>query len=221
MYKIYKIVSMLVALLMTLVGLCKLLPAKSFTRVYINEICSKIENDTVLLTITSFLIVILGAVLFITTINNIMKEKKRHTFKVGSKRFYSFFSKWYSQTGPLSIICDDLEGWVKDSILDTLKTKSKAKELHLFLNKQTPVEIINELRDLGAIIDFAPDEIVSKYSFSCLSIMGNNSAVIIRDKQSDKSTSIVFEEIYDSYIYGLLNVIIKEGIRNGSKFEQI
>jgi hypothetical protein len=213
--KFSKIIGIFVASLLTLVGLFKLIPSKSFIGICLHNLSIKINSDPFILSSISLLLLFIGILLIVTMIYDIKKEKKKHIFKVGSRRFCSFFSKWYSRPGTLSIICDDLEGWVSSSILDALIKKSKTKELHLFLGKESPKEIINELCQLGATKSCAPTDIIIKYSFSCLSIMGNHSAVIVRNKQLDQSTSIIFEEISDSYVSGLLNTIIKEGIGNG------
>lgn len=137
-----------------------------------------------------------------------------HHFKKGSWRFVRFFSRWYSKPGKLTLICDDLN-WTtvsfnkKQPILDALKKKSKSNELVVYINsiKKTSSDILNELPK--AIIKENHQGIISKYSFSCLSYIGNNSAVIIRDKADDKNETIVFQEISDARITNLLNALLE------------
>ena len=72
-----------------------------------------------------------------------------------------------------------------------------------------PPEIINDLKLLGATVHPAPKDIILNYSFSCISVMGNNAAVIIRNKQKDAKNMIKFEEISNTYVTGLMNSLIE------------
>ena len=216
MCKVSKIISIIIASMLIITQLIRFLPQNSLVQYWLNCFLEQIKNSPFMNTFFSALVIFSCFIIAVGMVHNLKEEKKRHSFKVGSKAFCSFFAKWYSQPGVLSIFCDDLEGWVNpegnNAILDALKIKSRKNELRLFLVRESPVAIISELRDLNAAIKCVPLGIISNYSFSCLSIMGNHSAVIVRDKQKDKSTNIIFEEISDSYISGLLNTIIREGI---------
>ena len=148
-----------------------------------------------------------------TMIYDLRREGKRHKFKIGSQKFYDFFSKWYKKPGKLTLFCDDLN-WVatngNSSILNELKNKSQQDGLILFLGEKsaTRKEILSELEK--AEIYQAPSTIISQYSFSCLSAMGNNSSVIVRNKQSDSGHVVKFEELSNNYATGLLNALIQQ-----------
>ena len=81
------------------------------------------------------ILVILLVSLTITDI--ILSSTKRHRFKVQSLRFKKFFTKWYSQSGKLAIICDDID-WTCDrddqSVFHALEKKC-AEGLTLYLGK--------------------------------------------------------------------------------------
>ena len=76
-------------------------------------------------------IVILGTTLYDAVVS-CKKSFQTHCLKYQSKKFVSFFTKWYGKPGKLSIICDDLE-WIRtvknDSIYNQLMKKSKEKKL--------------------------------------------------------------------------------------------
>ena len=59
-------------------------------------------------------------------------DRKKYRFKYQSKKFFSFFSNWYSKSGKVSIICDDLD-WIKTvkhpEVYEQLMKKSHEKEL--------------------------------------------------------------------------------------------
>lgn len=164
----------------------------------------------------NIIIIIICVVILGCTVYDIFDGRKKHCFTMGNRRFCAFFSKWYSKEGALSIFCDDLDGWIAPNgntdIYEALKQKSQNNKLHLFLGRESPAEMVDELRGLGAYVHHAPTDIITNYSFSCLSIMGNNSAVIIRNKQEDASQKIKFEEISNTYATALLNALINEQI---------
>ena len=148
-----------------------------------------------------------------TMVYDLRREGKRHKFKIGSQKFYDFFSKWYKKPGKLTLFCDDLNSVSTSndsSILSVLKNKSQQDDLILFLgeNSTTRKEILSELKN--AKIYQAPSAIISQYSFSCLSAMGNNSSVIVRNKQSDSGHVVKFEELSNNYVTGLLNALIQQ-----------
>jgi hypothetical protein len=147
-------------------------------------------------------------------IYEICSEPQKHIFKTGSCKFYNFFAKWYSKPGVLSIICDDIE-WISDGtnkkILNALVAKSEQKQLNLLILKNSREKYYaQELESKGAKIYEVSDEITALYSFSCLSFMGNHSAIIVRDKRNDKNQIIKFDEISNNYVTGLINVLLKE-----------
>lgn len=137
-----------------------------------------------------------------------------HHFEKGSPEFCAFFAKWYSKPGVLTLICDDLN-WTADQIdgrtpiLDSLEAKANSNQLVLYLRKkdQTNQEIMNKLT--SAKVKTAKQNIVTNYSFSCLNYMGNNSAVIIRDKNKDRGNEVIFQEVADTYVTQLLNALLE------------
>lgn len=137
-----------------------------------------------------------------------------HCFKKGSSKFCDFFAKWYSKPGVLTLICDDLN-WTAEKIkgrapiLEALEKKAKANQLVVYLksNGGTDQAILDKLST--ATIKPAQDNIVNKYSFSCLNYMGNNSAVIVRDKNKDSGDEVIFQEVADTYVTQLLNALLE------------
>lgn len=137
-----------------------------------------------------------------------------HHFEKGGAKFCSFFAKWYSKPGKLTLICDDLN-WItakidkRRPILEALKKKASENELVLYLKKDggTTQDILKKLPN--AKVKYAQDNIVNKYSFSCLNYMGNNSAVIIRDKNKDSGNVVIFQEVSDTYVTQLLNTLLE------------
>lgn len=151
-------------------------------------------------------------VILVVDLHNIFNTV--HKFKKGSVRFCKYFAKWYSKPGVLTLICDDLN-WTsreikgKTPILDALDKKAKDKELVLYLKypDRTSASILQRLSNVT--INNAQENIVNNYSFSCLNYMGNNSAVIVRDKKKDSGEEILFQEVADTYVTQLLNAILE------------
>lgn len=213
MQKIYKFFSIVITTILTLTNLWQIVPDKSDIKSDLNELFAPMLTNEAVCFLIGGVLVGLGFLVVIMMVYELKNAKNEHTFSVGSYGFRHFFSKWYSQPGALSIICDDLQGWLvsegKEDVLDALREKSKKKELHLILGKEIPMEIVNELKTLGAVVYYAPPNIISNYSFSCISVMGNNAAVIVRNKQKDEKNIIKIEEISNTYVTGLLNVLIE------------
>ena len=155
-----------------------------------------------------FLIVV-SVIDFISSIKNQLHE---HKLKYQSKKYFKFFTKWYKKAGTLSIICDSLD-WIKSDnnkdIYFALLDKSKQKELHLYLGKGYNSDLAIEFKKEGAAVSKAPEKIISSYTWSCLSIMGNSaSKIIVRNKQKDKGDYIVVDEICNTYVTELLNELL-------------
>lgn len=213
MHKTNKIFTIIVSTLFTLSNLWRIVPDEVFFKEDLNILLQPLFSNTVICTVIAIVLAILGFFTILTMIFELKNTQKEHTFVLGSHGFQRFFSRWYSQVGTLSIICDDLQGWLvsdgNEDVLNALRRKSQNKELHLILGKEKPEEIVNELKALGAVVHHAPRDIILSYSFSCISVMGNNAAVIIRNKQKDERNMIKFEEISNTYVTGLLNVFIE------------
>ena len=163
------------------------------------------------------LIIIIGMVLvaFVVydTIVLFTKDAHTHRFKYQSKKFVSFFTKWYNKPGTLTIICDDLK-WTKtendDSIYDQLLKKSEDKKLNLYLGSGYDSKIANDLKRAGAKVFHAPKNIIQYYTFSCLSVMGNAaSRIIVRTKHKDQGDFVIFDEINNTYVTELLNAFLE------------
>lgn len=166
-------------------------------------------------------IILLGIFLLISTIYDAIKvftnNLKRHRLKFQSKKFIKFFTNWYSKPGVLNIICDDLD-WVQNSnnssIYDALVKKSSNQELKLYLGKGRNSEISKKLNSFGAKVSVAPKNIIQHYTFSCLSMMGNEaSRVIVRTKHEDKNGIVIFDEINNTYVTELLNTLLKTNMK--------
>lgn len=167
------------------------------------------------------LIIVVGIFLILTSmidfISCLKNNSRKHKLKYDSKKYISFFFKWYRRPGCLTIICDNLD-WIKREndirIYNELINKSRDGKLTLFLGEGIDSKEANELSETGANLYSAPHDLLEHYSFSCLSVMGNNaSRIIVRNKQNDINGSVLIEEICDTYISGLLNILINEGRR--------
>ena len=162
------------------------------------------------------LIIFVGFILVSSTIYDtiISSYKSQHTYrlKYQSKKFISFFKKWYNKPGTLSIICDDLD-WTKtnnsDLIYNQLIKKSQEKKLNLYLGSGHNSNIVRSLKNAGANVFTAPDNIIQNYTFSCLSVMGNTaSRIIVRTKHNDQGDFVIFDEINSTYVTELLNAML-------------
>ena len=191
--------------------LAAVLSAASFIQMIPNpNVDAFFGNNLVILFLIACAIA-LGVILIIDIVNICHTI---HRFEKGSIEFCNFFTKWYSKPGKLTLICDDLN-WTtveidsKFPILDALEKKANTDQLVLYLKKKgdTSQDILRKLS--AAKIKFAPDNIVNKYSFSCLNYMGNNSAVIIRDKNKDSGNEVIFQELADTYVTQLLNSLLE------------
>jgi hypothetical protein len=164
--------------------------------------------------------VVLGTLLVFGSILEFTADSRRsvqlHKFQYQSEAFFNFFSEWYKQPGKLSIICGDLD-WIKNeknmTVYNQLLTKSDNRELKLLMGNGIHSEIVSELKRHGAKVMPAPNNIVSTYTFSCLSLMDDVAGkIIVRDKHRYPTPSTgetIFEEISDSHIITeLLNALL-------------
>jgi len=201
--------------LLTLVNLLKLAPWNGKSGYFWNYFQSFLMNNPIWEKRFLIFIVVLGAIVVLSTILDLQKDQKIKAFKTDSKKFEKYFAKWYSKKGHLNIICDDLDNWVTFPIREALLSKSKAGALNLFIAKPSPKSLVKELKKAGATIKGAPADIVTNYSFSCITYMGGMTMAIIRDKHKDDSGKIKFEEIPHSYSTDLLNTLIGQLLKNG------
>lgn len=191
--------------------LASVLAAASFIQMIPSTTVDSIFGNSIVIFFLILCAVALGVILIID-IYEICHTV--HRFEKGSVKFCRYFAKWYSKPGKLTLICDDLN-WTtvqvdgRCPILEALEQKAKTNQLVLYLKKDgdTSQEIINKLS--AAKVKFAQDNIVNKYSFSCLNYMGNNSAVIIRDKNKDSGNEVIFQEVADTYVTQLLNTLLE------------
>lgn len=140
-------------------------------------------------------------------------NQRRHRLDPDSKQFIKFFSKWYRKSGTLSIICDDLD-WVKTrtdrTIYNELLKKSKEQKLNLYLGRGFGSSIAEDLKAAGARVFRGPAGIIHAYTFSCRSAMGNSaSSVIVRSKSKDDRGIVIFDEVQNTYVTGLLNALFE------------
>lgn len=217
MKKFAKISSIIITAFLTFINVYKLIPSDNAIRVLIGKVICKIKSITYLENFIYVILLILGFFVILNIFSELKNISTTHKLKEGSHRFYRFFAKWYGHSGTLSIICDDID-WISDGkdtrILDVLIKKSRENNLNLYLLRKDTYYasmLINE----GAKAYSASQDIISNYSFSCISFMGNNSSVIVREKQNDHNNEIKFNEISSNYVSSLLNALIKEGQHNG------
>ncbi len=149
---------------------------------------------------------------------------RQYRFRPGSKEFYRFFTEWYKKPGKLSIICDDLDWtWSEEnsSIFDQLVRKSESGELDLLLGRGLHSPIAQELVRKGARLRGAPGQLVSMYTFSCLSVMDDVAGrIIVRDKRKNPSAAgekLIFQEISNTYVMDLLTAMLLEGEDKGCR----
>lgn len=164
-----------------------------------------------------------GISAFFCMIYDLYEEKSMHRLKIGSKKFYEFFSEWYSKQGELTIICDDLDWIVPEdrtdmSIMRTLETKAHNQKVNFILKKDALATYKYEehLKKLGAKVYYTTGMLFDSYSFSALSKMGNNTVIIARKKSDDDGDWIKFRDINNAYVTGLLNNLIENLKKEGS-----
>lgn len=160
----------------------------------INSIVSKIPDNAQFAIV--FFMIIFGFLFVYLSFKNVYKQYK---FKYNSKKFIRFFTKWYSKSGKISIVCDDLD-WThennSDDIFQVLCKKAESNSLRLYLNKKDD-DFVKTLKDLGAELYSRPEN-MSDYVFSFVEIMGNKTnTIIVRDKNNDPSGKVIFEERKD------------------------
>lgn len=153
-----------------------------------------------------------GVLTVVALLYDLYKEHNIHSFKYGSKKFYNFFEKWYSQKGTLTIICEDIDWTISDDkknerIFNALKNKAINEKLNIIINQPSMFDLDKKLEQCGAKIYKAPEHLVGSFSFSCLSQMNNNSIIIVRKKDEDKG-KITFRDINNVYVTELLNNLI-------------
>lgn len=158
-----------------------------------------------------------GIIELVQSIKN--SAKNHHEFKYQSEEYIAFFTKWYSNPGALSIICDDMN-WIsynEDKRIFEALSKKCSEGLSMFVCNDYNTSLVRQLKEKGAKVYKAPQRIVRKYTFSCMSVMGNTAGrIIVRDKDKDAEGVVIFDEISNTYVTGLLNELLeneKEEIR--------
>lgn len=223
MKKIWEIINIIITAVLTVASLIRLIPDDSNLGKKVVPIYQHISNNSFVFIITVIIIFILAASIIVKAIIDIVNEKKQHSFEVGSKSFIKFFSKWYSRQGEVSIICSDMKWTITEkgrTILDTLLQKCNKKSgLTLYVKKPIDGEFdpcTKELEEKGAKIVTAPEELLSSFTYSTISVMGTVNSIIVRDKHKDSSGKIVFEEVNSKYLSvtltTLLESLLKEAI---------
>ena len=148
----------------------------------------------------------------ISLYSTLKQRNKRYTFDYGSEKFIAFFTRWYSQKGKISIVCEDLD-WIyeghEQKIFNTLYQKAQKKELSLYLTKKNGKAVRN-LEKAGAKI-FSRPNAISNYVFSFVEVMGNTTNnVIFRNKKEDTAGKVVFEERKnDQFLQLLLQTLVE------------
>lgn len=158
------------------------------------------------------LLILVILLVALTIADIILSNTKRHRFKVQSPRFKKFFKKWYSQSGKLAIICDDID-WTRDrddqSIFHVLEEKC-AEGLTLYLGKGYNSDLVNQLCEKGAKVVQAKPSLIQEYSFSCLAPMGHFSNIIIREKRADAGQCVQFSELSNEHVIALLIALLED-----------
>lgn len=217
--KMRKIFGIITAFIMSLISIYGMLSDSNSIK---ENIIKFVSAYPVVKYIVYILIIIFSALTIWALIYDLYIENHKHRLKYGSEKFYSFFEKWYSREGNLSIICEDLnwivsEDLTKKQIYNTLCSKAANKSLDIFIRKKSKQNWEEELKDAGANIYRAPENLVSAYSFSCISVLNNNSKVIVREKAKDNGDYITFVEADNKYVTPLLNSFLEDIKKGDSK----
>lgn len=213
MYKFRKIVEIFTTAALTFITIIQALPVEETTMnsesgllfCVTNFITGMMAHSTVIV-----LLLVLGIITIGTLVYDLLHESKSHVLKFKSKKFVKFFTRWYSQPGKLSLICDDLtwfDASADDKIYRALYNKALENSLTLYINQGSETNTVTLLKEAGAKVKAAPIYILQNYSFSCLSVIGNTSGVIVRDKSKDKHRYITVDEIENKHITSLLNAL--------------
>lgn len=160
-----------------------------------------------------WILLVLIILLTVSTIVDILlPASKQRRFKVQSRRFKKFFTKWYSQSGKLAIICDDID-WTYNrddqSVFHALEEKC-AEGLTLYLGKGHNSDLVNQLCEKGAKVVHAKPSLIQEYSFSCLAPMGHFSNIIVREKRRDAGQYVQFSELSNERVIALLIALLEE-----------
>lgn len=214
MHKGRKILSIFITAMLSLIAILQAIAAGISENTTKEESIIPVWVDKILKSkFFIYLLIALGVMVIIMMLLDLCGETKQHKFKAQRKHFYDFFTKWYSRPGKLTIICDDLN-WIESAddirVLRILEKKARENNLVLFLGSGTRPDLLQSLKDKGAKVKRGPRGIISQYSFSCLSVMGNNASVIVRNKQADSGETVKFEEISNTYVSELLNALLAE-----------
>jgi hypothetical protein len=149
--------------------------------------------------------VVLAGLTICYLVSNIflLTGKKAMLFKKGSKRYYNFFSRWYSEEGYITIYCKDLATWAendkdnpgKRKVYNSLLKKSQSKQLVIFIEQKDSAS--DKLEKAGAKITKIPVDNSVNFSWS---VRRSNDiySIIVRNKKKDNGNKICIEEM-DSF----------------------
>ena len=202
---------------LTFASLIKLIPSTWKLGSKIESIFLAINNNKAFCFVYILVILVLACIVIINAFSNIKKEHKKHSFDPNSEKFYKFFANWYSREGDINIISNDLKWTASESnvkIFTSLKQKCiSGNKLILYLKKPANGDdydkYTKELKKLGAIVKEAPESLVNNYTYSTLRYMGEIRLVIVRKKNQNQGDKIIFEEIDNEYVSGVLNALLE------------
>lgn len=195
--------------LITLVSLLNLVFESGGLREQRAKWLEAVEKNPELQWLISAAILVLCVLLIISLAVTLIGERTSCMLKVGSWRFDHFFTRWYSRTGQLCIVCDDLE-WVSDRIRVPLIKKAREKRLILYLSSGMHSELVEELKRQGAEVRSVSPLITQHFSLSIRRYMGDISQAIIREKNQALGDSIRFKELREPYCSRLLSALFEE-----------
>lgn len=217
MKKLLEIGTIVITTVFSLASLIRLIPSTSEIGIKIDKFFSSINSNAIWSAIYLCTIIFFAFIIIYKAISDIKKERKKHSFKLGSKEFNDFFSKWYSKQGDINIISNDLNWTISQNgtaIFDSLKAKCNSNDkLILYLKKPKDGDDYDQntltLKKLGALVKDAPETLVNSYTYSTLIYMGSVTSVIVRKKNSNQGEKIVFEEIENEYVSGVLTALLE------------
>ena len=134
--------------------------------------------------------------LFFVIISYIYK-KNEHILMIGTRKYYSYFNKWYDKTGDIKIFCGNLR-WINDNNLKaTLTKKSQRNELSIYISNED--QNSKMLENSGAKVYVVNEEYLISLSFSIKTVDGSSSYIIRYNTEDDHDNREVKIKVHEMY----------------------
>ena len=113
------------------------------------------------------------------------KPPRMHALQEGSRQLATFFRKWYSSEGDLSVFCNDMD-WLasepSSQVVDALE--SKGRKLLLFLRDPTG-PVVERLKRAGASVFRVKQSVKSQHRISLLNSDGIKK-ILVRNTEIER-----------------------------------